>query len=153
MRSAVGKARHVPRRPSVIACRGFRRRIQRAICPESLEYLKCVAWSHDGTRLVTDGHDRVIRVWDAADGRQLTTLTAHQDWVISLAWSPTQQMLASTSDDRTARIWNIAAGEQHTVLRGHDGWVDCVSWSADGTSVVTGSADRTARIWDVASGR
>ncbi|MGW2161627.1 nSTAND1 domain-containing NTPase [Nonomuraea sp. NPDC001699] len=116
--------------------------------------VECVAWSPDGTRLVSGGHDRVIRIWDATgDGRQLTVLTGHQDWISCLAWSPTQQMLASTSDDRTARIWNISAGEQHTVLRGHDGWVDCVSWSADGTRVVTGSADRTARIWDIGSGR
>ena len=40
-----------------------------------------VAWSPDGTRLVSGGDDGTVRVWEAESGRPLHTLTGHTGWV------------------------------------------------------------------------
>jgi WD40 repeat protein len=54
--------------------------------------------------LVTGSDDRVA-VWDAATGRELLTLKAHGEAVLSLAWSPDGKRLASASRDRLVQIY------------------------------------------------
>ncbi|WP_052850496.1 WD40 repeat domain-containing protein [Streptomyces avicenniae] len=115
--------------------------------------VEAVAFSPDGGRLATGGHDAVVRVWDVASGDELMAFEGHQDWVGAVAWSPGGQFLATGSDDRTCRIWDVAGGQQVTVLRGHEGYVDGVAWSPDERHVVTASGDWTAGLWLVASGR
>ncbi len=52
-----------------------------------------VVFSPDGKRLATrDGN--VVRLWDAATGKLLQTLTGHQDSVLSVVFSPDGSQLA-----------------------------------------------------------
>jgi hypothetical protein len=67
-------------------------------------------WSPDGARLLTTGYDRTARVWDAATGRVLLTLTGHTDWVSGGGWSPDGARLLTTGGDGTARIWDATTG-------------------------------------------
>ncbi|MFI7275330.1 AAA family ATPase [Streptomyces sp. NPDC049879] len=115
--------------------------------------VEAVAFSPDGTRLATGGHDAVVRVWDVRTGDELAVFEGHQDWVGAVAWSPSGRFLASGSDDRTCRVWDVAEGQQVTVLRGHEGYVDDVGWSPDERRIVTASGDWTAGLWLVASGQ
>ncbi|MFC9285598.1 AAA family ATPase [Streptomyces sp. NPDC057052] len=117
------------------------------------EVVEGCAWSPDGGRVATGGHDGAVRVLSALDGTELLKLTEHQDWVGRVAWSPSGRLLASCSDDRTCRLWDIGEGRQFTVLRGHDNYVEDVAWSPDETRVVTASGDWTAAVWDVTTGR
>jgi WD40 repeat protein len=56
----------------------------------------CFALSPDGRRIAAAGHDKTIKVWDLADGRELATLRGHAgDLVIALAFSPDGARLAS----------------------------------------------------------
>jgi WD40 repeat protein len=71
-----------------------------------------VAWSPDGTRLLTGGEDSTVRVWDAATAEPLHQLTGHTDWVRAVAWSPDGTRLLTGSDDNTARIWDATSGLQ-----------------------------------------
>lgn len=73
-----------------------------------------VAFSADGTRIVTGGFDvRTTRnpvkvvLWDAASGKPLKVLRAPH-CVLSLAFSPDSRMLAMTSGDREITLWNLA---------------------------------------------
>ena len=47
-----------------------------------------LSFSPDGTLLATAGMDKVVRLWDAATGRELRTLTGHTDVVRSAQLSP-----------------------------------------------------------------
>jgi GTPase SAR1 family protein len=47
-----------------------------------------VAWSPDGSRLLSSGEDGSVRLWEVASGRVLAVLQGHKDWVRKLGWSP-----------------------------------------------------------------
>ncbi|SFX68583.1 nSTAND1 domain-containing NTPase [Streptomyces atratus] len=117
------------------------------------EVVEACAWSPDGRRIATGGHDGIVRVREADTGTELTALTGHQDWVGRISWSPGGRFLASASDDRTCRLWDVAESRQLTVLRGHDNYVDDVAWAPDEQRVTTASGDWTVAVWDVATGR
>jgi WD40 repeat protein len=69
-------------------------------------------WSPDGARLLTTSWDGTARVWDAATGDLLLTLTGHTRAVSGGGWSPDGARLLTTSWDGTARVWDAATGEQ-----------------------------------------
>ncbi|KIK64688.1 hypothetical protein GYMLUDRAFT_981954 [Collybiopsis luxurians FD-317 M1] len=113
-----------------------------------------VAYSSDGTRIVSGSSDRTVRIWDATTGTQIGhPLHGHDHFVLSVAFSPDGTRIVSGSLDRTVRIWDTTTGTQigHP-LHGHDDFVSSVAFSPDGTRVLSGSEDRTVRIWDATTG-
>jgi len=63
-----------------------------------------VAFSHDGTRIVSASIDGTARVFDVASGAELARLT-HRDAVDAVAISPDGRLIATGSRDRTAAVW------------------------------------------------
>lgn len=111
-----------------------------------------VAMTPDGRRIVSASDDATVRVWDAANGRQLRLLRGHRDRVWGLAFSRDGRTIATGSLDRDVRLWNVETGAVTRIMEGHDGGVGCVAFSSDGKLLFTASADETARCWDVESG-
>jgi WD40 repeat protein/TPR repeat protein len=117
------------------------------------DILSHIAWSPDGTSLVTAaGRDTVPRVWDAATGKQLSELHGHTDAVGEAVFSPDGQHIVTASADHTARVWNAFSGECLHVLAGHTDGVWSAAFSPNGLLVVTASLDKTARVWNATSG-
>ena len=110
-----------------------------------------VAWSPDGSQIVSSSFDSTVRIWNAATGNLTRTLNGHTHCVLSVAWSPDGSQIVSGSFDNTVRIWNATTGESRT-LNGHTNSVLSVAWSPDGKQIVSGSRDKTVRIWDAATG-
>ncbi|THU75609.1 WD40 repeat-like protein, partial [Dendrothele bispora CBS 962.96] len=68
-----------------------------------------VAFSTDGTRIVSGSDDKTIRLWDTATGVQVgDPLQGHDDYVKSVAFSADGTRIVSGSDDRTIRLWHAA---------------------------------------------
>jgi dipeptidyl aminopeptidase/acylaminoacyl peptidase len=110
-------------------------------------------FSPDGTKLASVSWDTTIKIWDAASGICLTTLSGHDGAVNAIAFSPDGTKLASVSWDTTIKIWDAASGICLTTLSGHDGAVNAIAFSPDGTKLVSGSWDRTVKVWDLAGRR
>jgi hypothetical protein len=106
------------------------------------------AYSPDGTQIVTASDDQTARIWDAATGQEVRTLSGHTDPVLSAAYSQDGTQIVTASDDQTARIWDAATGQEVRTLSGHTDGVYSAAYSQDGTQIVTASGDNTARIWD-----
>jgi WD40 repeat protein len=88
-----------------------------------------LAASPDGTRLVSSGVDRTIRVWNPATGELLRTITNHGDRVGALAFSPDGKYLASGSRDRSVRIWQPEIGRLVRIVKHHDGEILDLAWT------------------------
>jgi WD40 repeat protein len=123
-----------------------------------------VAYSPDGSKVVSGSDDRTVRIWDAVSGECVVgPLEGHTKIVTSVAYSPDGSKVVSGSgasfildsgaDDKTVRIWDAVSGECVVgPLEGHTSYVTSVAYSPDGSKVVSGSRDKTVRIWDAVSG-
>ncbi|CAI4211665.1 unnamed protein product [Parascedosporium putredinis] len=112
-----------------------------------------VAFSIDGTRIISGSDDTTIRVWDARSGQQMQKLEGHGGSVTSVAFSPDGTRIISGSNDKSIRIWDAKSGQQMQKLEGHGRSVTSVAFSPDGTRIISGSDDETIRIWDTKSGQ
>jgi WD40 repeat protein len=62
------------------------------------ELVTDLAFSPDGLRLVSAGHDRTVRIWNVVNGQELLTLEGHTGPVRALAFAPDGRTLASCAD-------------------------------------------------------
>jgi len=112
-----------------------------------------VAFSPDGTRVVTASEDGTARVWDRMSGHPALPPWKHGNHVVTAGFSPDGRRVVTASRDGTARIWNTATGVEMTPPLVHAATVKVAQFSADGTKVLTASSDRSARVWDARTGQ
>ena len=58
-------------------------------------------------RLAAAGRDRLVHVWDAANGVALFSLAGHSEFIYSIAYSPDGKRLASGAQDGTVKFWSL----------------------------------------------
>ena len=106
-----------------------------------------VAYSPDGTKIISSSWDNTIKIWDANTGQCLKTLEGHSETIISVAYSPDGTKIISGSVDRTIKIWDANTGACLQILRGHSDYVNSVAFSPDGRKIISGSGDGIVKIW------
>ena len=74
---------------------------QRSVFRGHSDRVFAVAYSPDGTRMVSGSGDNTVRLWDTASGSELKCFRGHTHWVRSVAFSPCGQRIASASLDST----------------------------------------------------
>jgi WD40 repeat protein/tRNA A-37 threonylcarbamoyl transferase component Bud32 len=112
-----------------------------------------LCFSPDGLAAATASGDQTVRLWEAATGKVIHTLTGHKGSVLSTAFSPDGQRLASGGEDKAIRIWDISSGRELQTLRGHKGAVTCVRFSPDGLMLASCGWLHTIRLWDAVTGK
>ncbi len=112
-----------------------------------------VAFSPDGSRVVTGDEEGMERVWEAGAGRLLGgPLQVHDGAVFTVAFSGDGRRVASSGADRVTRVWSIASAEPLGPPI-YAGDVLDVAFGRDGGRIVVNSWDAPMQVWDVTTGR
>lgn len=64
-----------------------------------------MAFSSDGTWLLTGSNDKTVRLWEASSGQALLTLEGHQDWLRCVAFSPDSRLLVTADQAGCVYFW------------------------------------------------
>ncbi|AEV87014.1 putative WD repeat-containing protein [Actinoplanes sp. SE50] len=111
--------------------------------------------SADGTRAVSSGLDRVLRLWDLRTGECLAHLEGHRSLVGVIRLSADGRVAVSAGQfDPVLRVWDLDSGQCRHRLTGHVREARGLDVSADGRYAVSaGGTDHTVRLWDLRIGR
>ncbi|MDG2185076.1 MAG: PA14 domain-containing protein [Mariniblastus sp.] len=106
-----------------------------------------IAFSPDGKTLATAGYDRLIQLWNVADGKLIRTFEGHNGAVYDIAFSPDGSVIASASGDSSVKLWNVASGQRLDTFGQPTGEQFNVAFTPDGQHVVAAGADKAIRLW------
>jgi len=112
-------------------------------------YVKSLAFSSDGSLLVSGSRDKTIKLWDVQTGGVIKTFCGHTKTVLSVSISADNTMIASGSKDKTICLWNIGTGEHH-VIKEHKDHINTVKFSPTNSQLLlSASKDGTVRQWGI----
>ncbi len=119
-----------------------------------------VTYRPGGERLATSA-GRTVRVWNAATGQEILTLSGLEGSVTRIAYSPDGSRLAAASVDGSVKVWDAVTGETFLTLRGHTSAVLGVAYSPDDRRLVTaaggvskgGHFSGEVKLWDALNGQ
>jgi WD40 repeat protein/serine/threonine protein kinase len=110
-----------------------------------------VAYSPDGTLIVTGSHNGSAKVWDARTGERLRDLKGHSRGMMSVAFSPDGKHILTRGTDEASRISDAATGEPLLELQGHKGFESPGVFSPDGSRIAAFHGGE-AMVWDARNG-
>jgi WD40 repeat protein len=112
------------------------------------DWVRCVVWSFDGSRLFSVSNDHIIKCWNSETAEPIGQPWAgHTDYVNSLSLSPDGKRLASTSLDQTVRFWDAHSGDPIERPLQHEDGLMVVTFSPSGEFVACGGSDGKISIW------
>ncbi len=67
----------------------------------------CLAISPNGKYMVSGGKDRMVRVWDIHNQKQIQSFVGHRDSITCVKFDRENDQFYTASNDRSLKVWNI----------------------------------------------
>ena len=115
-------------------------------------WVRSLAFTADGSKLVSGGNDCGVQLWDVSTHRQLVRFSGHTGYVLSVA--TTGNKIVSGGNDSTVRILDMSTATELLQMNDHHEWVESVEGGPN-TNIVasTGGYDKNIRLWDMSTGQ
>lgn len=105
-----------------------------------------IAFSPDGTLLVSAGKDGNLVVWDITTQNLARTLQITSSEIKAITFRPDNRVVAIASDEFIS-LWDIQDLYEITAI--HHSGVSFLSFSSDGEFLVSGSSSGTLQLWSL----
>ena len=106
-----------------------------------------IAFSPDGSRLVTGGTWEYVSLWDVNTVDQLFNI-AHGEPVNSVAYAPDGNTIVIGIDDGTIQTWDTSTRKLQNTIKGHlDASIFSAAFSSDGNNLTCG-ANTEVLFWN-----
>lgn len=115
--------------------------------------IRSIAFSSDGTFLVSGSDDETIKSWDIQTGGIIRTFYGHTGWVYSVSISPDCTTIAPGSDDKTIRLWDVWTGECRCVIDGYKKVIGSIHFSPTNPRLLISASDGPIVRWLDVDGR
>lgn len=113
-----------------------------------------LAWSPDGTHIVSGSEDNTVQIWNGHTGKRIMVFREHTACVTAVSWSPDGQWIASGGCDKRVLIWNAWSGEVVTTYTKQSAWIwNGLAWSPDSVSIASASWDGSVHVWEAMTGK
>ena len=114
--------------------------------------VRSVAFSPDGTSILTGSKDGQVRLWDCEARQPLGRLLEHEALFRAGALGPDGKTFFAVGVDGTLRLWDTASGRLIGASAKQQSIVTSLGLGPDGKTIATGSADGWVGVWDSATG-
>jgi WD40 repeat protein len=118
---------------------------------EGKEDVVAVAFSTDSKLIAAGTRDGTIKLYDAAEGKEVASFDDIQDEIFSVAFHPKENLLAGTGKDKTIRFWNLESKKlvSTTKLPNLEYYLR-LQFSTDGTQLATYTPrGNIIKLWSV----
>ena len=118
---------------------------------EHKHVVRSVRFSNDGTRLLTGGNRKIVRLFDMGDlSAEPEEIGRHEDHIKIAMFLPDPNLLVSGGKDGFLRVWDLrkAEGEKEVKTLKVDGPVMSIELSWD-KKFLTVAAGKEVSFWDV----
>jgi intraflagellar transport protein 80 len=106
-----------------------------------------LAWSSDGSALLTGGEDGQVKIW-SRNGNLRSTLLQLGKPIYDVCWgNRDEDVLVASSQDLILKTVHAGGRKQHQ-WHAHDGMILSVHWNTVTDRIVSGGEDCTFKIWD-----
>lgn len=119
------------------------------------DQINALAWSPDGSKIVSASNDHTVQVWDAHTGQRLYTYqdpTSRGEFT-AVAWSPDGKRIVSGDENGHVQVWDALTGKNPLSYSGHIGDpITSLSWSPDSQYIVSSGYRGIAHVWNAQTG-
>jgi len=109
--------------------------------------VRSLAFSSDGTLLVSGSNDQTVKLWDVQTGGVVNTFHGHTNCVLSVSISVDCATIVSGSDDKIICLWDIQTRECQCVIEQQE-QVDCVSFFSTDPHYLISISGGKVKQWD-----
>lgn len=118
--------------------------------------VSAIAFSHDGTRVLSAYHDGHWRVWESRTGQSLGVFRGHTEGIHAegirdATFSPDSQEVATLFQDGTVRLWTVDAAQQTQTLTSSTAPVDACVITDDGATLFMHAVGSPIAAWNMSS--
>ncbi len=112
-----------------------------------------LAFSRDGSQLVTTAYDGKLRLWDVAGKKLVAAWQAHEGTVWTVAWHPQANIIATAGEDKLVKLWDAQTFKLLGSYSGHERNVWAVTFTATGDTIISSGFDTHIKLWQTQSGK